>query len=348
MIDFLIIGQGLAGTTLAHHLLERKQKIALIHSPTKTCSSLVAGGMFNPVTGKHLAKTWLVDQLFPKLKTFYRQIEAQTGENLLFEIPIYRPFKNENQQNQFIKAIEKHGLQELCEIRPPSNETNIENPLGGILTKMSGRLDVPKYLQASAQLFANQGILIEDEFQHDLLQIGTENIEYKEIRAKHIIFCEGNAVENNPFFNALPFNPVKGETLEVEFEEPLSDWIINQGKWLMPLGEKRYKAGSTYVWHELNNRTSEEGRQQIQEGIRQFIKKDFRILKQEAGVRPATKTRRPFLGAHPKYKALYIFNGLGTKGVSLAPFFAENLTNHLLEGKELYSETTIGQYYALY
>jgi hypothetical protein len=40
--------------------------------------------------------------------------------------------------------------------------------------------------------------------------------------------------------------------------------------------------------------------------------------------------RRPFVGLHPNCAAVGIFNGMGTKGCSLAPYFANQFTQYFL------------------
>lgn len=350
MIDFLIVGQGLAGTTLAYQLLKRRASVRIIDNPKLPSSSKVAGGMFNPVTGKHLAKTWLADDLYPYLFSFYREIESLTGQQFLYEIPIYRPFKNEQQKAQFEQLIPKHQIQNYCRIIPEQKELEgkVLNPLGGVLTSQCGRLNVEKFLEASAKYFEKLRIISTEQFDYDSLAIHKDYSSYKNTEYKHIIFCEGFHATKNPYFKNLPFNAVKGETLDIQLTIELPEQIINQGKWLMPLENGLFKAGATYAWHELNDRVTNEGRQTIKDGICQFLKVPFKVISQKAGVRPATKDRRPFAGMHKQYTQLGIFNGLGTKGVSLAPYLSANFAEYLLEGKEINQETTIDRLNALY
>ena len=67
----------------------------------------------------------------------------------------------------------------------------------------------------------------------------------------------------------------------------------------------------------------------------------FDIVGHVAGVRPSVKDRRPFLGESRVRANVYIFNGLGTKGALLAPFWAEHLAKHLLEGKPIEQEVQV-------
>ena len=82
-VDYLIVGQGLAGTTLAFHLLKSNKKIFILDDCDSTSSSRVAAGLFNPITGKRNVKTWKADILFPYMKNFYRELEDFLGIKFL-------------------------------------------------------------------------------------------------------------------------------------------------------------------------------------------------------------------------------------------------------------------------
>jgi glycine oxidase len=348
--DVLIIGQGLAGTLLADHLLDSGASVHVIHDPDLSSSSRVAGGMINPVTGKHLAKTWMVDQLFPYLKNYYKRKEKELDSRFYYEIPLYRPFKNEQQKQQFIQAIQKHGLEDWCfaSVESKYPENLLFNPLGGIETKGSGRLDVSAFLDTMAHKWLSEDRLSYRKFNCENLSFTSEGFTYEGIQSKRIVFCEGFHGVNNPFFSWLPFNPVKGETLDILLPDQKIDEIINQGVWIMPLENEHYKLGATYSWHELNDQPTEKARNELLTKINSLVKTPVIPVSHKAGVRPATKDRRPFLGEHPENKNMFVFNGLGTKGVSLGPFFAKEMTEYLLNGKELNSETTIERFYPLY
>ena len=61
MLDYIIVGQGLAGTHLGFELESRGKSIRIIDNNFKNSSSKVAGGMFNPITGRNMVKTWKAD-----------------------------------------------------------------------------------------------------------------------------------------------------------------------------------------------------------------------------------------------------------------------------------------------
>src|SRR5688572_337382 len=101
-VDFIIVGQGLAGSAVALQLINRGKKILVIDRPIANSSSRVAVGLFNPITGRNLVKTWLADQLFPCFHRFYRDAETLTGKKFFHSLPLYRPFGSIEEQNEWM------------------------------------------------------------------------------------------------------------------------------------------------------------------------------------------------------------------------------------------------------
>ena len=163
-----------------------------------------------------------------------------------------------------------------------------------------------------------------------------------------IIYCEGFNAINNPYFNYLPFSPVKGELLDIKIHEINIQEIINQGAFVIPLGDDVYRLGATYSWHELDFIPTEQGRNELMGKYQKLMKPEMKIGSHRAGVRPATKDRRPFIGMHPEFENVGIFNGLGSKGVSLAPYFAKQFVDFLVNDKELHPEVNINRFASLY
>ncbi len=340
MYDCIIVGQGIAGTVLAYTFL-RNQKIPfVINAEEFPSASQVAGGIFNPLTGKNLVKTWLADDLFPFLHIFYREIEKVLGEQFLHSMPIYRPFRSIKEQNEWI------AKSTLPEFEPYLNTAvaeeqyslDVRNPYGGIETLQAGWIELPKLLATFRCFLEKKSLYFSDIFDYSALQIFSEKVVYKGIEAEKIIFCEGTRATMNPFFENLPFNFAKGETIDIFMKEASFESIINQGISIIPLRKNTFRVASTYSWHKLDWEISQKARAELTEKASNLLKKDFSVLTQKAGIRPATKNRRPIIGLHPRMPQIGIFNGLGSKGVSLAPYLADRFFKHLYENVPLPDE----------
>ncbi len=346
--DYLIIGQGLAGTALAYQLHQKGASICIFNHPEGHCSSRVAAGLYNPVTGRKMVKTWKADDLFPFLIDFYKELEHRTGLEFLHTKAIYRPFISIEEQNEWMgKSASEEFRLFIREIRSKSVLSWGNDPLGGIVLKNSGYLDIVTYLDAMRKWFQSVLDYRETIFNPDRLELIPGGIRYEGVKAKKVIFCDGTTAGNNRFFSWLPFRPVKGEILEIEMEVS-SDQIFNRGIFIMPIGENRYRVGSTYDNNDLSWEPTRAGREKIEEQLSKLVKVPYSVLDHYAGVRPATADRRPIIGEHPEHETICIFNGLGTKGVSLSPYYAGQLTNHLEGSSELEKEVNINRYFSLY
>ena len=73
-VEFLIIGQGISGTFLSFYLHQNKRSFLVIDNPETTSASNVAAGIINPVTGRRIVDTWMIDEILPFAWHAYQQI----------------------------------------------------------------------------------------------------------------------------------------------------------------------------------------------------------------------------------------------------------------------------------
>ena len=112
----------------------------------------------------------------------------------------------------------------------------------------------------------------------------------------------------------------------------------------MPLGNHYYKVGATFNWKDKTLALTKAGKEELIDKLKKVIKVPYTIVKQYAGIRPTVKDRRPMVGVHPKKPELVVLNGLGTRGVMIAPTMAKNLFNHLEKGELLDTEIDIKRF----
>lgn len=341
-VDFLLIGQGLAGTALSFRMAEKGLSFMVYDTPTANMSSRVAAGLYNPVTGKKMVRTWLADQLFPEIEPFYGSLEDFLEKKFLVKKPIYRPFLSIEEQNEWMGHSGDPFLQPYFEkIFTEDVYKEVVNPFGGILLKNSGYLDIPVLLDAYAQRMIDSGFLRQEHFDEEALIVDEDGVRYKDIKAKGIVYCNGLGSLKSKYFAHLPFAPVKGEILDVQ-QDFHPEEIINRGVFRISLPNGLHRVGSTYSWHDLDLGPTDRGKNEILEKLDKLIKiRERHVSRHVHGIRPATKDRRPFLGKHPSFKNVYIFNGFGAKGVSLVPYFSKIMIELLLEGKEPEIEANI-------
>lgn len=348
-VDFLITGQGLAGTTLAMELLGRGKKIVVMASASEPCASKIAAGLYNPITGNRLVKTWKADSLFETLEPYYRSLEIQLEASFLHPIGIYRPFTSTDEQNDWMAKSTDPGFEPFVSKvnAQPHASHLIHDPFGGVDLQNAGFIDSNVFLTAAKKYLESKGCFIEEMFHEDKLSIGKERIGYGQIEAKHFVDCRGVGSLDGPLFSWLPLHPLKGEILEVSANlEPSK--VFNRGCFMLPGKAGKWKVGSTYNWREPNYLPTDAGKEEILRKLNHLYKGDVEVVGHMVGVRPSTKDRRPLLGRHPEHENVLIFNGMGTKGVSLSPFFAMELVDYLIDQKPLSKEVSIERYFSLY
>lgn len=349
MYDYLIVGQGIAGTSLAHILLQYNKKILIINDDAIPSSSKVAAGIFNPLTGKKLVKTWMADELFPCASEFYQEMERVLSTSFYHPLGIYRPFRSLSEQNDYLALAADPAIAKYIETDPEFSayDTHISNPYGGLEVKGSGWIDVPSFLTQSRAYFKEKEMFLERAFSEADLLFENGMVKWKDLTFKSVILCQGIFARDNSFFDWLPFNPVKGQILELRMDHYGIRTIVNQGVFLLPQKGGLVKAGATYSWHDLDWEVTADGRKYLTDKLQPLLKDQYEIVSQKAGIRPSVKDRRPLIGMHPSYPALGVFNGFGSKGVTLIPYFARQFADYLERNKELDPFVNIKRYFSL-
>lgn len=348
-IDYLLIGQGTAGSLLAWQLLKKGCRV-LVVDDNRPSSSRVAAGICNPVTGRKLTRTWLADDLFPYLHSFYRMLEAELGLSFFHPVPLYRPYQSIEEQNFFIAQTANPLLQDYVRLSTHDGEYArlIHNELGGLETLQAAWVDLPVLLDALREKLRKEEALSEVAFSWEDVQLTNTTVTWNDIQAAKVISCEGAYARSGPYFSWLPWAVVKGEILSVNWPGIDLPGIVNQSIWIQPHSDGAFRVGSTYEWDDPDWEPTGKGRTYLEGKLTKLTKLPFVIQRHVAGIRPATQGRRPFVGLHPEYASVGIFNGLGSKGTSLAPFLAGQFADFLTEGKELHPDANIDRFHSLY
>lgn len=345
--DYLIIGQGLAGSVLAVQLIGRGKRVLVLDQPEANMCSTVAAGIFNPVTtGRAMKQTWRAPELFSSLDAFYREAEVLTKSKFLYQKTIYRPFETIAEQNEWMAADMKSKMFVGKVETHPVFDQYITNPFGGLVLKNGGYLNVRRFLSAVREYLMELNAFVSERFEESEMKIAGEGVQYRNLSASRVVFCQGFQSLESRYFSWVPIRTLKGEVLTIQADLP-DDVIFNRGVYLVPDGSGTWKAGATYS-HDTNPGTSADGRAELERRIANMLKIPYAVTGQSWGFRPTTPDRKPILGIHPEFHRLGFFNGLGTKGVSLAPYFAGVLISALENGVPVDKEVDIGRYNVLY
>ena len=327
--DYIIVGLGLAGLAFIEELIKHNKSFIVFNDNSQN-SSKVAAGMFNPVILKRFTAVWNGKEQIDYAIPFYQKLEKKLQNNYLNYVDIYNILKSVAQQNDWFTACDKPVMSYymLPKIFPNKNEQIIA-PYGfGKLTN-TGKIETALLLQDYCNYLKTKNVYRDESFQHIELKINEQEINYKEITASKIVFCEGYGVKDNPFFNYLPLNEAKGELLVIKAPNLKIDFMLKASVFVMPLGNDLYKVGATFNWEDKTAKPTKEAKDELIKKLDSFIKAPYTVVDQLAGIRPTVKDRRPLIGTHSKYKNMAILNGLGTRGVMLAPTMARLLYQNI-------------------
>lgn len=344
-VDYLIIGSGLAGIAFAETCLLEHKKIMVLNDSSQN-STTIAGGLYNPIVLKRFTKIWEAEAQLAISIPFYKKLEDKLGTTFLYEIPLLRKLNNIEEQNNWFAASDKPNLSKYLsgELETLNNKAVQSNYKFGKVHE-TGFLDTKKLKESYTNYLITKNCYSEQTFDYSKLEINEDFIEYKDIRAKQIVFAEGFGIHNNPYFNNLPLDGTKGELLIIKSEDLKLKEIINSSIWILPLGNNLYKVGATYNWQDKTNQKTEAGKLELLTSLKELITCDFEVVEHLAGVRPTVKDRRPLLGKHHQHNHLYILNGLGTRGVLFAPYLSDKLFQFIENKTELDNEISIERIY---
>ena len=345
MIDYLIVGSGLAGISFAEIALQNKKSI-LVFDNNSQPSSRIAGGLYNPVVLKRFSEVWKAKEQLEFGFPLYHNIQEKLNVVFDYKIPILRKLASIEEQNNWFQAADKPNLAPFLNPNLVNIKyQNIDAPFHYGLVNETGYLDINTLILSYSNYLKQINAFSEDTFDYNAIQFFDNHISYKVIEAKHIIFAEGFGLHSNPFFNDLPLDGTKGELLIIRAPNLKLDVVIKSSVFMLPIGNDLYKVGATYDWSDKTNIPTEAGKQELIEKLNELISCDYEIVQHFAGVRPTVKDRRPLVGTHPNHSQLHVLNGLGTRGVMLGPYLANQLFEHIENQLPLEKEIDIVRCY---
>jgi glycine/D-amino acid oxidase-like deaminating enzyme len=342
--DVLIVGQGICGTFLSWWLEQAGISFIVIDEQRPLTASKAAAGLINPVTGRRIVTTWMIDELLPFAQETYRQMGETLGISCMEPVELVDFFPTAQMRLAFLRRYEE----DPSYLQLPADEHAWDElfryELGYGVIGPCYLVNLPGLLTASRKKMLERGVLLEERFDREALVVEGLGVHYRDISAGQVIFCDGIESFTNPYFSRLPFAPNKGEALVVEIPGLRGQTVFKKGMTLAPWKEGLYWVGASYEWAFDHQEPTEAFRKKTEALLQEWLKVPFRTLEHIASVRPATLERRPFVGWHPLHPAVGILNGMGTKGCSLAPYFANQLVQSITKGSPIRPDADIRRF----
>lgn len=363
--NFLIIGAGLAGITFAHFLEERNINFEIVDAVHFSDSSLayqkndylnpkhpfqsasfVSTGLINPVTGRRFVKSWMIEKLLPFAVDFYTKIGKKLNANFIKPMPILRYFQDKTSENDWsVRINDPNYINYFQKEKYIAKGYKLQE--NSILFTKSYKVDVQNYISKSIAYFKSKSQFINKNVAVENFEISDNEIKtpFSQNAFSKAIFCEGYKAQFNPYFGFIPFTSQRGQLLEAEINDLDDSISVKKKIQITPFKKNNFTISTTWDWDVLNPIPTEKAKNNLLTSLSKMTNLPYKINKQKAAIRPTIKDRRPVLGNSKTNANLLIFNGLGSKGSSIAPFFANELVQNIFDGKPLLKDVNVERFY---
>ena len=343
MLDYIIVGSGLAGIAFAEMALQNRKSV-LVFDNHSWKSSKVAGGVYNPVILKRFSGLSGAQQQLDEMVLFYDAIQERLGTQFRHEMPLLRKFASVEEQNNWFVASDKPALTPFLSTKLVKRQfPHVVSPFGYGEVLHTGYVDTSAFIAAYQQYLKSNGMLADLRFKYDEVKVAGA-ISYNGLVARHIVFADGFGIRQNPFFNDLPLAGTKGELLVIKAPGLPEDVLIKSDVFLLPVGNQMFKVGATYEWTDKTETPTSAAREELLGKLEKLIDCPFEIISQDAGIRPTVQDRKALIGTHQDYGNVHLLNGLGTRGVMLAPLMAKLLFNHIESGGPIPDDVNLNRF----
>ena len=324
---FLIIGQGLAGSILAWELIQRGCQVVVVDTGEENASR-VAAGIVNPITGSRFVKSPELETLLPAAQACYARLSSYFGQPFYLKKTILRVFRD---KAEFMHCKSRLKQVDYAAYLGKLNVTGQINsgfltPFGFVEQHQTGHLDTIPLLSHLKQFLISLNCYRQAKLDYQAIQI-TSAVHWQDIVAKQLIFCDGHHASQNPWFSWLPFRLAKGEILRLSHQAALPDAILNYGNWLLPVSPGISRLGATFNWKFTDTLPSTHSRESLLNALKPYAPSlaHSAIISHQAGIRPCTIDKFPFIGTHLAIRKLLFLTALARKAANKSPGTASAL-----------------------
>ncbi len=357
--NYVILGAGLAGLSLADALQEHTERILVLD--TRGIGAGASGtpvGMINPATGRRGKKVWHVEKALPSIHQSLQSAASFADQPLYVRKGILRPARDQEMADEMHKRYRKSEWPPgwcywLTEKEIQQFHPGIHCVSGGLWLPVGMAVRVPNYLQALARKFADQNGEIRirpsytyHSYRDSYWQISTDRDE--KIKTRKLVFASGAGVLKETIWEWVPLNAVKGQVAQFKFEHPLPfGHSISSKGYLAHTDQHHLTVGSTYEHNYEDGQPNEKGLARltdIMHSILPELSESGTLERQWAGFRVSSDDHKPVLGPHPTLKNIFLFTGLGSKGLLHGKYLGELLAKHLVKGGTLPEKVNISRF----
>lgn len=288
--------------------------------------------MVNPLKGRRAKPMWRLDEAVSALKATLRELEAP---ELFRASGVLRPARSAEQVEHFQKAANlfpAHG-----EWLPPemahATYPDVQSPLGALFVKTGGVIFMPDLIRAALGKSKRNGTTVQLHSHVTGWTPSQEGVEIETstnvIRSRKLILCVGAGFAAFPQLSELALHKIKGQAIVLERppSTPIDLPAISAGPYIIPDGDHLH-VGATFEHHFSDLNPDHTQTLQLKKRAAELLPSlaEASIVDARAGARVTVPgTRKPLLGPLPGSRNVWVFSGLGAKGLMTAPLLAKDL-----------------------
>lgn len=324
--DCIIVGLGISGTLVSYELWKAGVSFLVVDDLQPPKASLVAGALISPVNVNQWKHVQQADVYIPMALETYRGLEhllhVKVAHNRPMIVQKELPHSSLNSLQEYIKWPAASLQQTL--------HANLKNDVPFVQVDGVWQIDAAELYHEWRRFLLKKELILEERLLPEECSIQTNQVRYKNIKAKRIIYCEGAAAASNPLFANLPFTRNRGEAILVSIPGLDPEYIYQHTTRLVPTRDKVFWCGSNYVWDYDSLLPDETWREKTLGELHKWLKLPFKLVDHIVAERPTTAGQQPIVGIHPRVSSVAILNGFGTKGFSIGPLLARQLVENIL------------------
>lgn len=351
--DAIIVGGGLAGACAALHLSRTRSVLLLERDVPASGASGVAAGLVNPIMSQRAKPVWRMHEALDALQ---ESLDLAGATSLFRKTGVIRPAADEEQAEIFRQAAKR--MPDEADWLPHTyladTFPDVRAPFGALRVRNAGTVPVPELVRALLDAAVRNGAEVA---LHADVRAWNENGQAASVdvvrtgkterfHARHVILALGDAWSRYPDLAGLRLHRVKGQSVSVAPPtglDPARVPILAGMGYVVPEADS-FIVGSSYEHVFTSLEPDPDQTRRILDKAAAMLPRlsEATVIEETAGVRVNVPgTRLPMLGPLPGHARVWIFTGLGSKGLLMAPLLGRELPSFLGATEQIPSEIRV-------
>lgn len=375
-VDFIVVGAGLAGACAARRLREHGSVLVVERQGLASGGSAAAAGLVNPILGVRARPVWRIEEAVRALDDTVALVAA---ESCYDRRPTLRPARDEEQIDRFRRTAAEYP--QHCTWLDDPGLAWLHAPHGALRIETGGAIEIDALVRALLRgIEVREATLVGWEELNAGVTAHLVAAEQRHTTtARKLILALGRGYTAFPDLMRLRLHQVKGQTIRltrpadlpedaphlagtayVAIEPPSEATTAGSRRATSApktasstrpgpaaksaAGHSTVVCGSTYEHAFAGLEASQRATKSILKKVARMLPsiRDAELIEARAGVRVTVPgIRLPMVGPIPDHQNVWIFTGLGAKGLLTGPLVAKELPDYLEDVERIPNEVRV-------